>query len=113
MPVQTSQADADFRAEVRNWLEAELGGEWGRLRGVGGPGREHEQFEERRAWNRHLAAAGWTCLGWPVEHGGRDLPISQQVIFHEEYARAEAPSSVNHFGEQLIGPTLIAYGTPE
>ena len=113
MPVQTSQADADFRAEVRNWLEAELGGEWGRLRGVGGPGREHEQFEERRAWNRHLAAAGWTCLGWPVEHGGRDLPISQHVIFHEECARAEAPSSVNHFGEQLIGPTLIAYGTPE
>jgi alkylation response protein AidB-like acyl-CoA dehydrogenase len=35
------------------------------------------------------------------------------VIFHEEYARASAPRSVNHFGEELIGPTLIAFGTPE
>jgi len=35
------------------------------------------------------------------------------VIFHEEYARADAPRSVNHLGEELLGPTLIAFGTPE
>jgi alkylation response protein AidB-like acyl-CoA dehydrogenase len=39
--------------------------------------------------------------------------VAQQVIFHEEYARADAPHGVNHFGEELIGPTLIAFGTPE
>ncbi len=37
----------------------------------------------------------------------------QQVIFHEEYARADAPPRVNHLGEELLGPTLIAFGTPE
>ena len=56
-----------------------------------GPGREHEALDERLAWNRHLAAAGWTCLGWPAEHGGRGATLAQQVIFHEEYARAGAP----------------------
>ena len=106
-------ADEQFRAEVRDWLETALTGEFARLRGTGGPGREHEAFEERLGWHKHLAAAGWTCLGWPVEHGGRGASIAQQVIFHEEYARAEAPRSVNHFGEELIGPTLIAFGTPE
>jgi alkylation response protein AidB-like acyl-CoA dehydrogenase len=81
------------------------------LRGLGGSGREHEAYDERIAWNRHLAAHGWTCLGWPVEHGGRGLSLVQQVIFHEEYARADAPAPVNHLGEQLLGPTLIALGT--
>ncbi|MGN6606814.1 MAG: acyl-CoA dehydrogenase family protein [Jatrophihabitans sp.] len=105
--------DDQFRALARDWLESALADGFKELRGVGGPGREHEAWDERREWNRHLARAGWTCLGWPVEHGGRGATISQQVIFHEEYARADAPHKVNHFGEELIGPTLIAFGTPE
>ncbi len=95
------------------WLSANLTGEFAALRGRGGPGREHEVFEQRLAWNKHLAAAGWTCLGWPAEHGGRGATTSQQVIFHEEYARSGAPSKVNHLGEELLGPTLIAFGTRE
>jgi alkylation response protein AidB-like acyl-CoA dehydrogenase len=106
-------ADAQFRAEVRKWLETELAGDFATVRGKGGPGRDHEAFDARLAWHKHLAAAGWTCLGWPVEHGGRGAGLAQQVIFHEEYARADAPAGVNHFGEHLIGPTLIAFGTPE
>jgi alkylation response protein AidB-like acyl-CoA dehydrogenase len=107
------QSDEAFRREVRDWLAENLTGEFAGLRGTGGPGREHEAFDERLAWDRHLAAAGWTCLGWPVEHGGRGARVAQQVIFHEEYARAAAPARVSHVGEQLLGPTLIAFGTPE
>jgi alkylation response protein AidB-like acyl-CoA dehydrogenase len=106
-----SPADEAFRAEVRDWLEGNLSGEFAGLRGRGGPGREHEAFDERVAWDRHLAQAGWTCLGWPEEHGGRALPLLQQVIFHEEYAEADAPARVSHIGEELLGPTLIAFGT--
>jgi alkylation response protein AidB-like acyl-CoA dehydrogenase len=103
----------EFRATVRDWLEDNLTGEFAGLRGLGGPGREHEAFDERLAWDRHLAAAGWTCLGWPAAHGGRALDLDRRVVFHEEYAAAGAPSRVNHFGEELLGPTLIALGTPE
>ncbi len=103
----------EFRAEVREWLADNLVGDFAALKGLGGPGREHEAFEERLAWNRHLAAAGLTCLGWPVEHGGRGLSVAHRVAFYEEYARADAPDKVNHLGEELVGPTLIAYGTPE
>jgi alkylation response protein AidB-like acyl-CoA dehydrogenase len=101
----------EFRAEVREWLAENLVGEYAELKGLGGPGREHEAFEERLAWNRHLAAAGLTCLGWPVEHGGRGFSVAHRVAFYEEYARADAPDKVNHLGEELLGPTLIAYGT--
>lgn len=108
-----SRDDAEFRAEVREWLEKNLTGKFSKLRGLGGAGREHEAFEERLAWNQHMAAEGWSCIGWPVEYGGRGLSMSQQIIFHEEYARSRAPVRVNHLGEELVGPTLIAYGTPE
>ena len=111
MDLTYSPADEAFRAEVRDWLEGNLSGEFAGLRGRGGPGREHEAFDERVAWDRHLAQAGWTCLGWPEEHGGRALPLLQQVIFHEEYAEADAPARVSHIGEELLGPTLIAFGT--
>jgi len=113
MDLRFTVADEAFRAEVRDWLRAHLVGEFAGLRGVGGNGREHEGFEGRREWERLLGADGWTGLGWPVEHGGRGASLIQQVVFHEEYARADAPHRVNHVGENLLAPTLIAWGTPE
>lgn len=111
--MQLTAEDEEFRREICGWLEQNLAGEFARLRGLGGPGREHEHFDERVAWNRHLAKSGWTCIGWPAQYGGRDATLAQQVIFHEEYARSGAPARVGHMGEELLGPTLIAYGTPD
>ena len=113
MDLSYGSEDEAFRAEVRAWLEDNLVGDFAELKGKGGPGREHEAYDERVAWDRHLAQHGWTCIGWPQEYGGRGLPLFQQVIFHEEYARANAPARVNHLGEELLGPTLIALGTDE
>jgi alkylation response protein AidB-like acyl-CoA dehydrogenase len=106
-------ADREFRTEVRAWLEDHLAGDFAGLRGLGGSGKDLEAHDERLEWDRHLARHGWRCVGWPVEHGGRGLSRGQLVIFHEEYARANAPARVNHLGEELLGPTLIALGTPE
>src|ERR1700759_473171 len=110
---QSTATDEQFRREARAWLEDNPSGEFASVRGRGGPGREHEAHDERLAWDRHLAAAGWTCVAWPTEHGGRGLSISQQVLWFTESARANAPARMNHFGEELLGPTLIAFGTPE
>ncbi len=111
--MSTATDDAAFRVEVRTWLEENLTGEWAALKGVGGTGSGEDAYDERLAWNKHLAEHGWTCLGWPTEHGGRGLSLTQQAIFYEEYARADAPETVNHLGEKLLGPTLIEFGTDE
>jgi alkylation response protein AidB-like acyl-CoA dehydrogenase len=108
-----SAEDEAFRAEIRGWLEEHLSVEFAALKGLGGPGKDHQAIDERLAWNRHLAKHGWTGVGWPKEHGGRGLSLWQQVIFHEEYARADAPARVNHVGEELLAPTLMAFGTDE
>lgn len=113
MELGDSRADADFRAEIRDWMASNLTGEFAQLRFRGGPGDEHMFVAERMEWERHLAASGWTCVGWPTEHGGRGLPISQEVIFHEEYARAGGPGRAGLIGEGLLGPTLIHFASPE
>ena len=79
MDLTYSATDEAFRAEVRAFLEDHLAGDFRGLKGLGGPGRDHEALPERLAWNRHLASEGWTCVGWPTEHGGRGLSLWQQI----------------------------------
>jgi alkylation response protein AidB-like acyl-CoA dehydrogenase len=99
-----------FRAEAAGWLEQELAGPFADIRGetnlVACP-------ERRREWERRLGDAGWSCVGWPREAGGRGASLAEQVIFAEEYARAGGPPRLNHMGVELIGPTLLARGTAE
>jgi alkylation response protein AidB-like acyl-CoA dehydrogenase len=102
-----------FREEVRDWLAEHLRGEFAPLVGTGGPGREHEHVELRQAWERELGTGGWIGLGWPADAGGRGASVEEQVVFHEEYARAGAPARIGHMGEQLAGPTIAAFGTQE
>ena len=113
MDLRFSKEDEEFRGEIASWLDEQLSSEFAEVRGRGGPGDEHSMFDERRAWELRLGEAGWTCVGWPREHGGRELSFSQQIIFYEEYARAGAPGRLGHIGETLLGPTLIAFGTDE
>ena len=113
MDARFSEEDEAFRREIAGWLEQNLSGEFENVRGRGGPGDEHALFEERHAWERKLGEAGWIGIGWPKSVGGRDLDLSQQVVFHEEYARAGGPGRVGHIGEGLLAPTLIHYGSDE
>ena len=111
MKLSFSAEDETFRGEIASWLKLNLCDEFELIRGRGGPGDEHMFVEERKAWERKLYEGGWTCIGWPHEHGGRAATVEQQVIFHEEYARAGGPGRMGHIGEGLTGPTIIAFGT--
>jgi len=113
MDLSVTAEDEAFRAEVREWLAQNLRGEFEQLRGTGGSGREHEAIELRTEWEKALGAAGWIGLGLPQSVGGRGATLMQQVIFAEEYARADAPGRVNHMGEYLLAPTLVAFGSEE
>lgn len=111
MKLSFSPEDEKFREEVATWLQENLTGEFEKLKFRGGPGDEHMYPAERKRWEQKMATAGWTCIGWPKEHGGRGCSIEQQVIFNEEYARAGGPGRVGHIGEGLAGPTLIAFAS--
>ena len=110
MDLTYSEADEHFRAELRTWLDTVVARQ--------GPPPPPGDWPARRAydtrWQRTLHDAGYAGLHWPVAFGGRGLPVSQQLVYLEEYARANAPYiSVNFVGLMHAGPTLIAEGTDE
>ncbi|MCB9521317.1 MAG: acyl-CoA dehydrogenase family protein [Myxococcales bacterium] len=113
MDLKYTPEDEAFRAEAAGWLREQLEGPFAHVRWRGGPGDEHALVEERRDWARAMGAAGWSCIDWPAEHGGRGASIMQQVIFNEEYARLGGPGRLGHIGETLAGPTILAFGTDE
>ena len=110
MDLTYGAADEAFRARLRTWLDTAVQRQ--------GPPPPPGDWPARRAydtqWQRTLYDAGYAGLQWPVAFGGRGLPVSQQLVYLEEYARANAPYiSVNFVGLMHAGPTLIAEGTDE
>ena len=112
MDFRDTPEEADFRAEVRAWLAEHLTGEFAALGSGGGPADE-TGWETRIEGERILGADRWVGMSWPEEYGGRALEFAQQVVFNEEYARANAPARTSFFGEGLFAPTLIQFGTEE
>lgn len=99
-----------FRAEVRDWLRANLPWEYG----VGLPPRPDDLAEEvrlGRRWQAKLAEARLVGVTWPPEHGGRGAGPFEHFVVQEELARARAPELVGRIGVNLAGPTLLAHGT--
>jgi alkylation response protein AidB-like acyl-CoA dehydrogenase len=101
---------SEFQDEVRTWLAEHLVGEFREHRGVGSP-TDDTAWDVRVEWERELAEGNWLGLTWPVEYGGRGLGLAQEIVFEYEYARAAAPARVNTQALELVGPTLLAFGS--
>ena len=98
-----------FRAELREWLSANLTDE---LIAVRRPsGHNDVVFEKLRAWNRTMADAGWAAVSWPREYGGRGATVLEQLVYTEETTRARAPLPLNVIGMNNIAPAIMQYGT--
>ncbi len=100
----TAEEEA-FRAALRSWLAAHV---------PSGPPPEDEAERRhfQRAWQRELASGGWVGIQWPKEYGGRAAGLREQVIFTEEMARARAPEILDPVSVNIVGQTLIRFGTP-
>jgi alkylation response protein AidB-like acyl-CoA dehydrogenase len=101
--------EAAFRAELREWLSANLPPGWADREPQ--VGRGDETFA--REWSRKLYDAGYTGLTWPKEFGGQSAPYTFQGIYLEETARSEAPSHIGVIGLGMAGPTIAAWGSDE
>lgn len=102
MDLKWSQADLDFREEVRTWLHDNVPRE-------PRPAAIEDCREFDLVWQQRQYDGGWAGISWPVDYGGRGLGLTEQMIWYEEYARAGAPpSGTNFVGLNHAGPTLIA-----
>ena len=99
-----------FRKEIRGWLEEHLPDGWFE------PGFEmsdDERAQFNAEWPKQLYAGGWICATWPEEYGGKGLSTMEGVVLAEEFARARAPMRADFFGDTLVGPTILQWGTEE
>jgi alkylation response protein AidB-like acyl-CoA dehydrogenase len=103
-------SDADFRAEVRQFLATALTPEL-RLAGRRTTGI-FTDAPDSRPWFRALAARGWSVPHWPVEWGGTGWTARQHDIFASECAAATAPALAPQ-GVRMVAPVVLAYGTDE
>ena len=108
MDLRYSDTDEAFRKELRAWLAEAVPAQ-------GAPPQRSDWAGRRAydtAWQRKLCEAGYAGINWPKEYGGLDAPLTQQLVYYEEYARVKAPYvGVNFVGLLHGGPTLIAEGS--
>src|SRR6201989_3438043 len=109
MELRDTPEEAQFRSELRGWLEANLPEDKKGSRG--GAQRFDDPF--MREWSRKLYEGGYAGLTWPKEYGGAGAPYSFQAILYEEMAAAHAPAHVGVIGLGMAGPTIMAHGTDE
>ncbi|HEX9775668.1 MAG TPA: acyl-CoA dehydrogenase family protein [Actinomycetota bacterium] len=111
MDLSLSPEERAFRDEVRAWLAENLTGEFAGVESAMAYDLD-ERVRLARAWEARLREGGYAGISWPKEFGGRGASLMEQVVFHEEMARARAPQiSVNFVGINLSGPTIRIYGT--
>jgi alkylation response protein AidB-like acyl-CoA dehydrogenase len=109
MQLKDSEADAQFREELRAWLV-------GVVPTLPPRPDSRDRWASRdfdQKWQRIQHDAGYAGIAWPQEHGGRGATATEHLIFLEEMARAGAPDvGCGFVGQGHAGPTLIAEGTP-
>jgi len=113
MDLSFSREDEEYRREVRAWLRRNLPKRVDEEEGGELTIADPERIARAKAWQRKLFEAGYVATGWPKEHGGRGAGLVRQAILNEEMVLARAPAPIGMMGLQMLGPTLIALGTPE
>jgi alkylation response protein AidB-like acyl-CoA dehydrogenase len=106
MDLTYSESENAFRAEAREWLEANVPHDLA-------SGDTAEGFAQHLEWEKKLCEARWAVVSWPEAYGGREATLWEWLIFEEEYYRAGAPMRVTQNGIFLLAPTLFDFGTPE
>ena len=102
MDFEETKEEAAFREEARSWLTANAP-KAAELKGLSG-------MEAAKLWQKRKADAGWACIRWPKEFGGREASAIENVIFSQEEAKLDLPETgVFSIGQGMAAPTLMAW----
>ena len=117
MDFDDTPQEAAFRSEVRSWIAANAPKhleEQLKRAGFASSGIESEDpMAASKAWQKKKAEAGWACLHWPKEYGGRAATPIERVIFGQEEGVYGALSGPFIIGHGMCGPTVMAWAGEE
>jgi alkylation response protein AidB-like acyl-CoA dehydrogenase len=104
--------------EFRAWVRGELSTRLAPRRAADVPasvlGAGNDDLEAGRRYLGALAGTGLAVPMWPREYGGLGATSEQIGIIRAEFAAFAVPDLYAYLvGLELVGPTVLAHGTPE
>ena len=105
MDFNDTAQEAAFRAEAKAWLEANVPSR-NELEGL-------DEIPAAKLWQKRKYDAGWACIRWPEEYGGRGASAIEQVIWNQEEGKFPVPGGVFGIGQGMAAPTLMAWAKDE
>ena len=117
MNFDDNAAEAAFRAEARAWIQNNAPVElYDELASAGfgqAPLRSRDVLQAAKAWQKKKYDAGWACLHWPKEYGGRGASPIERVIWQQEEGVYAKLGGLFVIGHGMCGPTVMAYASEE
>src|SRR5215217_2099038 len=107
MQLAATASELRLQEEIRGFLAAERP-DSARL-----PRSLEDRMEALRAWQARCHEAGYVGRAWPLAFGGRGRPAAEQIVIDQELAAAGAPEFANIVGLDVLGPSLLRFGTDE
>ena len=115
MDFDDSPEEAEFRIKARAFLEQHLEplDPDQSAPSLLGEREDEETIKQAKAWQATKFDNGWAVLAWPKEYGGQGLGRLENVVFNQEESKFKTPAPIYGIGLGMLGPTLMAHGTPE
>jgi len=111
MDFKDSPQEAEFRAEVRKFLDAHAPLRTSSTESAYAEAKtDADRVAIAKRWQALLAEHGWACIAWPKAFGGRDATPIESVIWNQEVSRYVTPDGLFIIGQGMCAPTLMAYG---
>ncbi len=109
--------EAAFRAEAKAWIAANAPRQYEEELRKSSLGRTQLKganiLEVAKAWQKKKAEAGWACLHWPKDYGGRGASPIERVIWQQEEGPFGKLSGMFIIGHGMCGPTMMAFAGEE
>ena len=105
MDFNDTPEEAQFRKEAANWLADNVP--------TDDAFRALAPLEQAKIWQKRKYDAGWACIGWAPDFGGRGASPIEEVIWRQEESEYELPSNFFLIGQGMIGPTLMAWASED
>ena len=105
MDFNDTTEEAAFRKEAQDWLQANV------------PGKDElaelDYIAQSKLWQKRKYDAGWACISWPKEYGGRGASAIENVIWNQEEAKYDLPVGVFGIGQGMAAPTMMTWADDE
>ena len=113
MDFNDTKEEAEFRSEVKVWLESNAPKSLQVAARYDAIDVKEDALSRAREWQAKKAESGYAAITWPKEFGGLGGTAIQSVIYSQEESKYNVPTGFFEIGLGMCIPTMMAWATSE